>query len=135
VDDDSAMSAPPEVTIEPADNGHVVRWHQRSSKKDTPGRTVRRVASTVDEALGHAKSALGGGGGSIPSRSARSSKKKSTSTRDGQLGSNASQGDGDSSTSPAAHSQHSPHTHPIHSPRSHAPRSARRRRPRIGGRR
>jgi hypothetical protein len=132
VDDDSAMSAPPEVTIEPADNGHVVRWHQRSSKKDTPGRTVRRVASTVDEALGHAKSALGGGGGSS---SARSSKKKSTSTRDGQLGSNASQGDGDSSTSPAAHSQHSPHSHSTHSPRSHAPRSARRRRPRIGGRR
>ena len=73
--DDSPDQAPPEVTIEPADNGHVVRWHQRSTKKDQSGRTVRRVASTVDEALSHAKSALGGGG----KLAMKSAKKKSPS--------------------------------------------------------
>lgn len=72
---DSPDATPPEVTIEPADNGHVVRWHQRSTKKDQSGRTVRRVASTVDEALSHAKSALGGGGKSAM----KSAKKKSPS--------------------------------------------------------
>jgi hypothetical protein len=51
----------PEVTIEPADNGFIVRHHQRSTKKDESGRTIRRLAMTTDEALGHAKSALGGG--------------------------------------------------------------------------
>ena len=66
-----ADQTPPEVTIEPADNGFVVRHHQRSGKKDEPGRNVRRVASTTDEALGHAKSALGGGG------RGKSAKKKS----------------------------------------------------------
>ena len=61
----SADSAPPEVTIEPADNGYVVRHYQRGSKKDESGRTIRRVASTTDEALGHAKTALSGGSGKI----------------------------------------------------------------------
>jgi hypothetical protein len=112
--DDLPDQTPPEVTIEPADNGFVVRHHQRSSKKDEPGRTVRRVASSTEEALGHAATALGGG-------KAKSSRKKSH--RDGQLGA-ASAGAGDSSTSPAAHSMHA-------SGRSRA----RRRRPRIGGRR
>ena len=37
-DYDSPDQSPPEVTISPADNGHVVRWHQRSSKKRTPSR-------------------------------------------------------------------------------------------------
>jgi len=82
----------PEVTISPADNGHVVRWHQRSNKKDEPGRTIKRVASTTDEALGHAKDALGG----------RTSKKKSN--RDGQT---AVSDTGDGLTSPVAHSSHS----------------------------
>ena len=70
---DSPDQAPPEVTIEPADNGFVVRHHQRSSKRDEPGRTVRRVASTTDEALGHAKSALSGGGKTDKKKSARGS--------------------------------------------------------------
>lgn len=100
---------PPEVTIEPADNGHVVRWHQRSAKKDEHGRTVRRVASTVDEALGHAKSALGG---------IRTSKKKSS--RDGQADEA-----GESSSAPAAHSFGG----------KMARGSAKRRRSRVGGRR
>ncbi len=115
MDDDQA---PPEVTIEPADNGHVVRWHQRSTKKDQSGRTVRRVASTVDEALGHAKAALSGG-------PTKSSKKKSS--RDGQsgagLGSDA-EGESGSASSPAAHSFG-----------GKSRNSARRRRPRVGSRR
>ena len=51
----------PEITMEPADNGWVVRHHQRSGKKDESGRTIRRVASTDDDALEHARSAMGGG--------------------------------------------------------------------------
>lgn len=113
----------PEVTISPADNGHVVRWHQRGDGKKTEGRTVKRVASTREEALGHAAEALGGGSGSR-----KSSKKKSS--RDGQtLGADPSDaGDGASVSSPAA--QTSPHV-------SRVPRrsTARRRRPRAGGRR
>ena len=105
-------NSPPEVTIEPADNGHVVRWHQRSTKKDEHGRTVRRVASTVDEALGHAKSALGGGG--------KTSKKKSS--RDGHGMSESGAGE---VAAPVAHSFGGHHS------RS----SAKRRRPRVGGRR
>jgi hypothetical protein len=115
--DDTSDPRLPEVTIEPADNGHVVRWHQRSSKKDQSGRSVRRVASTVDEALAHAKSALGGG-------SIKSSKKKSY--RDGQSGSGSTTAEGESgsSASPAAHAMH-------HS----SARRPSRRRARIGGRR
>jgi hypothetical protein len=93
---DEMDDSSPEVTISPADNGHVVRWHQRGTKKDQPGRTIKRVASTKEEALGHADEALGGGG------STKSSKKR-TMSRDGQSAS-ADSGDGDSSTSPAAHS-------------------------------
>jgi hypothetical protein len=105
------MSSPddssPEVTISPADNGHVVRWHQRSTKKDEPGRTIKRVALTADEALGHAKSALGGSGGK--------SAKKRTSSPSG------------------AASEGSLAEHSLHSARGRG--SSRRRRPRIGGRR
>jgi hypothetical protein len=102
----------PEVTIEPADNGYVVRHHQRSTKKDEPGRTIRRVASTTDEALSHAKTALSGGS------STKSSKKKSH------------RGDGapvlDALSEHALHSSSSASRHRA---------SARRRRPRAGGRR
>ena len=114
MDDDQA---PPEVTISPAENGHVVRWHQRSGKKGESGRSISRVALSADEALDHAKSALGGG-------SAKSSKKRSIK-RDGQSGvgfaSDAEGGESDSA--PAAHA-------------SRAPRrsSARRRRSRAGRR-
>jgi hypothetical protein len=105
VDDDQT---PPEVTLEPADNGWVVRHHQRGSGKDQPGRTIRRVASTDDEALGHAKMAMAGGG--------KASKKK-VSNRDGQTGSGLSDAEGESglTSSPAAQ------------PRSPRMRSARRR--------
>ena len=116
---DDSPDTPPEVTIEPADNGFIVRHHQRSDKKDSPGRTIRRLALTREEALGHAGMALSGG-------SAKSSKKKSA--RDGQTGSGMSAAEGESglTSSPAAHAQHA----------SRRPtRSARRRRPRIGGRR
>ena len=92
---DDQDQSPPEVTIEPADNGFIVRHHERSTKKDQPGRTIRRLAMTDDEALGHAKTALNGG---------RSKKKKSS--RDGQLGT-ADSGAGDEgatpSTAPVAH--------------------------------
>jgi hypothetical protein len=116
VDDyDSPDQSPPEVTISPADNGHVVRWHQRSSKKGEPGREIKRVASTKEEALGHADEALGGGG------STKSSKKR-TPSRDGQLGTAGAGGESDSA--PAAHSARTPHRG-----------SSRRRRSRIGGRR
>jgi hypothetical protein len=87
---DEMDDSSPEVTISPADNGHVVRWHQRGSKKDEPGRTIKRVAMSSDDALGHAAEALG-------SRS-KSSKKKSN--RDGHVADDA----GDGFTSPAAHS-------------------------------
>jgi hypothetical protein len=66
---DSIDSMPPEVTIEPADNGFMVRHYRRSSKKDEDGKTVRQVASTAEEALGHARKVLGG--------STKISKKKS----------------------------------------------------------
>ena len=120
MDDDE--QAPPDVTISSADNGHIVRWHQRGKKGDPGGgREVKRVASTKEEALGHADEALGGGG------STKSSKKRSVK-RDGQTGSSATEGDGGSASSPTA--QSSPHA-------SRAPRrrTAARRRSRIGGRR
>jgi hypothetical protein len=94
---DEMDDSSPEVTISPADNGHVVRWHQRGAKKDEPGRTIKRVASTKEEALGHADEALGGGG------STKSSKKRSVS-RDGQTSVSDT---GDGLTSPVAHSSHS----------------------------
>jgi hypothetical protein len=116
--DDSYDSAPPEVTIEPADNGYVVRHRQRGSKKDEPSRTVRRVAATTDEALDHARTALGGGGKS------KSAKKKSN--RDGHPGTgmSAAEGESGSASSPAAHTSRRP-----------VRGSSRRRHPRIGGRR
>ncbi len=88
---DPSDNTPPEVTIEPADNGFVVRHHQRG-KKDEPGRTIRRVASTDDEALSHAKSALNGGG-----------RTKKKSSRDGRIEAGATE---DLSSSPAAHAMH-----------------------------
>ena len=100
-------NSPPEVTIEPADNGFIVRHHQRSTKKDEPGRTIRRLAMNKEEALGHAGMALGGG---------KSSRKKPN--RDGHGMSDA----GVETSAPAAHSfgGHS--------------RGVRRRRSRTGGR-
>ena len=117
---DPSDSTPPEVTISPADNGHVVRWHQRSGKKGESGRTVTRVASSKEEALGHADEALGGGG------SAKSSKKRTISKRDGQPGTgmSAAEGESGSASSPAAHIS-----------RRSSRGSARRRRPRVGNRR
>ena len=93
-------TSPPEVTIEPADNGFVVRHYQRSSKKDESGRTIRRVASSVDDALGHARMALGGTG---KAKSAKSSTKfsKRKPLRDGQLGSGPSVAEGESGSAPA----------------------------------
>jgi hypothetical protein len=116
---DPSMDSSPEVTISPADNGHVVRWHQRGAKKDEPGRTVKRVAMSADEALGHARMALSGTG------KAKSPKRKPL--RDGQsgAGSSAAEGDGASLASPAAQTM-------VTRSRSS---SARRRRPRVGGRR
>ena len=118
MDDQTADQAPPEVTLEPADNGWVVRHHQRSGKRDEPGRTIRRVASTDDEALAHARTAMSGGG------KAKSAKRKPL--RDGQpLGADSSDaGEGAPAASPAAHAMRRP-----------ARNSARRRRPRVGGRR
>ena len=118
-DYDSPDQTPPEVTISPADNGHVVRWHQRSGKKGEPGRAVTRVASSKEEALGHADEALSGGG------STKSSKKRTISKRDGQPGTgmSAAEGESGSASSPAAHAARRP-----------SRSSARRRRPRIGGR-
>ena len=110
---DPSDQLPPDVTISSADNGHVVRWHQRSKKRGEPGREMKRVASTKEEALGHADEALGGGG------STKSSKKRSIS-RDGHGSPDA--GDESASPSPAAHG-HARH-------RS----STRRRRPRPGRR-
>jgi hypothetical protein len=114
MDDDYSSSDPaPEVTISPADNGHVVRWHQRSGKKGEPGRSITRVAASADDALEHARSALGSTG--------KSKSPKRKPLRNGQLGT-AGAGDGD--TAPAAHFS------------SKSMRgSARRRRPRVGGRR
>lgn len=48
-----------EVTIEPADNGFIVRHYEESTKKDEPGRTIRRVAASREEALKHAGAVLG----------------------------------------------------------------------------
>ena len=101
------MMDDPEVTIEPADNGYIVKHYQRSTKKDESGRTIRRVASTAEEALGHAGKVL----------STRTSKKKSS--RDGHA-----EEAGESSSAPAAHSFG-----------GHSRGSAKRRRPRVGGRR
>ena len=89
---DEMDDSSPEVTISPADNGHVVRWHQRGSKKDEPGRTIKRVAMSSDDALGHAAEALGGGG--------KSSKKK-VSTR--SVGHGSADDAGEGSASPVAH--------------------------------
>lgn len=91
---DEMDDSSPEVTISPADNGHVVRWHQRSSKKDQPGRTIKRVAMSKEEALGHADEALGG--------SSKSSKKKLN--RDGQSALADAGDSGGSAATPAAHS-------------------------------
>ena len=93
--DETADQTPPEVTIEPADNGFIVRHHQRSGKKDQPGRTIRRLAMTDDEALGHAKTALNGGG------PARTAKKKSNSRSVGHVADDA--GEEGSTPAPAAH--------------------------------
>jgi len=112
---DAPDQTPPEVTIEPADNGFVVRHHQRSTRKDEPGRTIRRVAATEDEALGHAKTALHGGMGA---KSAKSAKKKSIRRGDGAL----AEGAPSEQASPFSGS---------HSSRGRA----RRRRPRASGRR
>lgn len=97
----------PEVTIEPADNGYIVKHYQRSTKKDEGGRTIRRVASTAEEALGHAGKVL----------STKTSKKKSS--RDGHGMSESGVGE---TAAPVAHS-------------FGGSRGARRRRPRVGGRR
>jgi hypothetical protein len=109
---DDSNQTPPEVTIEPADNGFVVRHYQRGGKKDESGRTIRRVASSVDDALEHARSALGGTG------KAKSTRRKPV--RDGQSGTADA---GVVALPPAAHSSHA-------SLRGHV-----RRHPRIGGRR
>ena len=122
LDSTSADSTPPEVTISPADNGHVVRWHQRGAKRGEPGRSITRVASSKEEALGHADEALGGGG------STKSSKRRTTATR--QVGRVTDDEAGEQSSAPAAHS---PSTHSMH--RNQSRGSARRRRARIGGRR
>jgi hypothetical protein len=117
----SISDASPEVTIEPADNGFVVRHYQRGAKKDESGRTIRRVASSTDEALEHARTALGGAG--------KSKSPKRKPLRDGQtgagsgLGTNAAEA-GEQSSSPAAHSSRVPSRD-----------RARRRRARVGGRR
>lgn len=103
------MMDDPEVTIEPADNGYIVKHYQRSTKKDEGGRTIRRVASTAEEALGHAGKVL----------STRTSKKKSS--RDGHGMSESGAGE---VAAPVAHSFG-----------GHARGAARRRRPRAGGRR
>ena len=108
----SSNQTPPEVTIEPADNGFVVRHYQRGGKKDESGRTIRRVASSVDDALEHARSALGGAG------KAKSAKRKPV--RDGQSGAADAGGGG------LASAVHSSHT---------SSRGRARRHPRVGGRR
>jgi len=90
---DEMDDSSPEVTISPADNGHVVRWHQRGDGKKTEGRTIKRVAMSSDDALGHAAEALGGGG--------KTSKKKSS--RDGQSALADSGDDGGSAVTPGAH--------------------------------
>ena len=113
---DPSDNESPEVTISPADNGHVVRWHQRSSKKGEPGRTIKRVASTKEEALGHADEALGGG--SSGAGDVKSSKKRSIQRGDG------------------APTEGAIGEHALHSSASHSSRDrTRRRRPRTGGRR
>lgn len=116
---DPGDGSPPEVTLEPADNGWVVRHHQRSGKKDEPGRTIRRVASTDEEALGHARTAMGG---------SKTSKKKSTRS----VGRVTDDETGESTSAPAGAGPGSaPHSLSGHHSRS----SAKRRRPRAGGRR
>ena len=110
IDTAAADQTPPEVTIEPADNGFIVRHHQRSNKKDEGGRTIRRLAMTTDEALGHAKSALGGGSAKSKKKSIRGDGAPAESESEVTLG-----GSG--------------HHH------SSARGRARRRRPRTGGRR
>jgi hypothetical protein len=90
----------PEVTISPADNGHVVRWHQRGSKKDEPGRTVKRVAMSSDDALGHAAEALGSTG---KAKSAKKKSLRSVGHASSAIGADASDA-GDGGSAPAAHS-------------------------------
>jgi len=114
--DETADQTPPEVTIEPADNGFIVRHHQRSGKKDQPGRMIRRLAMTDDEALGHAKTALNGGG------PARTAKKKSASRSVGHVADDA--GEEGSTPAPAAH-QSSSHSR-ARTPRRRPVRSRRR---------
>jgi len=101
----------PEVTIEPADNGYIVKHYQRSTKKDEGGRTIRRVASTSEEALKHAGSVLGSG--------TKTSKKKTSSRVGG-------------APTESAIGEHALNSHQA----SHSSRDRiRRRRPRTGGRR
>ena len=99
---DEMDDSSPEVTISPADNGHVVRWHQRSAKKDSPGRTIKRVASTTEEALGHAGEALGGGR-RTKKKSSRSVGRSASADEAGE----PSMGAGSGSVPPAAHSMRS----------------------------
>ena len=113
---DLSVDESPEVTISPADNGHVVRWHQRSSKKGEPGRTIKRVASTKEEALGHADEALGGGGSTKSSKKRTSARRSDGAPTEGAIG---------------EHAQFHAHS----SGSSHSRGRARRRRPRTGGRR
>lgn len=107
------MMDDPEVTIEPADNGYIVRHYQRSTKKDEGGRTIRRVASTAEEALGHAGKVLGHAGKVLGSKTG---KKKSIR--------------GDGAPSEGAIGEHAQH-----SSASHHRSGVRRRRFRSGGRR
>jgi len=110
------MMDDPEVTIEPADNGYIVRHYARSTKKDEPGKTVRRVASTSEEALKHAGSVLHGGSGKTDKK--KSGRRGDGAPAEGVIGEHAMHHAGSAHHSASRHS-----------------RSARRRRSRIGGRR
>ena len=96
----------PEVTIEPADNGYIVRHYQRGDGKKTEGRTVRRVASTTDEALEHAGTVLGGGGRTKSSKMKSDARDGARSPDPRQLGTAGSGEESDSS--PSAHAMRSP---------------------------
>lgn len=48
-----------EVTIEPADNGFIVRTYREG--KDGPGRSIKRVAANPNAAMRHAKELIGDG--------------------------------------------------------------------------
>ncbi len=111
----------PEVTIEPADNGYIVRHYARSTKKDEPGKTIRRLALTKAEALGHAGTALSGGKTEQKKHSRRS---ESMGKESGSLGAAPS----------GVVGEHSPRR--THSALTSAARgNSHRRRRRVGGRR